>query len=192
MNRARGYLRPAAAHDAASAWLPQLFQASTPADVAALLFADLPRLHEVGACLMWSTHWPRDIAAWPRHAGNSAMTAVAADVVDNVRAGGQAPLGMRVLHDDGEDTVALLYCPGGAPALDEAFNSRLAEVLRVQRMQEAVARLGTGREAAALAVRHRRHGRFRPGHARHVARAAPHRLRPDVRGELLHRPVRRR
>jgi diguanylate cyclase (GGDEF)-like protein len=121
--------------------MPRLFQATTPAQVASLLQQQVPRLGEAGACLMWSTHWPRDLAFWPPDARNTALAAVAADAVEAVRAGDAAPRGLRVVHDDGDQTVAVIHCPGGVPPFDEALAARLGEVLRAQRMQEAVERL---------------------------------------------------
>src|SRR5688572_18550268 len=111
MSRARSGIRPVLDHEPTRGQLSRLFRAATPADVAAVLFDEVPRLRDNGACLLWSTHWPRDVQSYPRSSGHEALTAVAADVVAAVRADGQAPSGMRVIHDDGEDTAVVLYCP---------------------------------------------------------------------------------
>ena len=121
--------------------MPLLFRATTPADVAAILFDDAPRLRQQDACLLWSTHWPRDVTTYPVGSAAAAVVAAAADAVAAARAGEAAAASTQVLHDDGDGTVAVLHCAGASPATDEAIRVRLGEVLAMQRMQESVARL---------------------------------------------------
>jgi diguanylate cyclase (GGDEF)-like protein len=142
MNTARGSIRPVVdPAPAAEGLMQQLLRAATPAAVAALLFERAPQLGPAGACLLWSTHWPREVAFYPPDAGNAAMVAAASEAVDAARIGDPPLPGLRVVHDDGQDVLAVLCCPGVTPRLDEAIGVRLGEALRMQRMHEAVARL---------------------------------------------------
>ena len=49
MSRARGVIRPVLNHEPARGQLSQLVRAATPADVAAILFDEVPRLRDNGA-----------------------------------------------------------------------------------------------------------------------------------------------
>ena len=116
----------------------RLLRASTPAEVAVLLFEEMPWLEKRGASVHWSTHWPGQVTSYPdrRSAGHIGALAIAA--LHDVRAG--ASESMRLLHDDGE-SVAVLHCPLDCPPVDESICARLGELLRLQRMQESVVRL---------------------------------------------------
>ena len=118
----------------------QLLRAGTPVELATLLFDGLPWLRQRGACLQWSTRWPFDIATYPEQQDADSIAADAMDCLHETRAGGSAGF-HRVLHDDGESAVAVLHCPVECPPLDEAVCLRIGELLRLQRMQESLARL---------------------------------------------------
>ena len=182
------------AHEGA-AQLPlpdRLLRAPTPQAVVEAWFEADPQLDTHGACVLWSTHWPRDIEAFPPACADAKVIADAIDAVSRIRAGENDDSHPRVLYDDGEGAVAVLNSPHAddrpVPRLGRApgRNPRPAPHARKRRAP------GAGREAAALALRDRRHGRLRPRDAGHAARPASHRRRPDVRGEFLHRAVRPR
>ncbi|HEU0307599.1 MAG TPA: EAL domain-containing protein [Lysobacter sp.] len=118
----------------------RLLRASTPEALAAILFDDVPWLRQRGACLQWSTRWPFGIASYPEHRDAGAIAASAMAFLHDARAGGSSA-SMRVLHDDGDSTVAMLHCALDCPDVDESICARLGELLRLQRMQESVARL---------------------------------------------------
>ena len=124
-----------------SALSSALLRARVPAEVAAAWFDHAPALHETGACLLWSTHWPRDMQAWPEGATAPRIVAAAVDAVSRARAGMNDDANPRLLHDDGEGAVAVLHCPGGAIEPHALVCARLGETLDLQCMQESVARL---------------------------------------------------
>jgi diguanylate cyclase (GGDEF)-like protein len=117
----------------------RLLHATTPAEVAQVLLQVGPRAH--GSCVLWSTHWPRDIACHPAQPRDATMTMAAIDAVLEARSGGVLPAHLRVLVDDGDRMAAVLHCPDACPELLEPAAHRLGEVLAIQRMQESVARL---------------------------------------------------
>jgi diguanylate cyclase (GGDEF)-like protein len=116
-----------------------LLRATTPAGVVSAWF-DHAALQERGACVVWSTHWPRDIAMWPEGAADGRTIASALDAVSRHRVGMNDDANPCVLHDDGEGAVAVLHCPKGLEP-DPRVSARLGELLDKQRMQESVARL---------------------------------------------------
>jgi diguanylate cyclase (GGDEF)-like protein len=118
-----------------------LLRARTPADIAATWFAHVRRLDATGACLLWSTHWPRDIRMYPEGAVDLPAIGAALEAVARSRAGLNDDANPRLLYDDGEHTVAVLHCPDGDAEPDPDVCARLAEVLGLQRMEESVARL---------------------------------------------------
>ncbi|BCT91944.1 bifunctional diguanylate cyclase/phosphodiesterase [Lysobacter helvus] len=118
-----------------------LLGARAPAEAIAAWFAQAPHLPAMGACVLWSTHWPRDVRAWPEGPVDPGVLARAIDAVARSRAGVNDAANPRVLHDDGEDAVAVLHCPAGPVDADPALRLRLAELLGMQQMQESVARL---------------------------------------------------
>ena len=121
----------------------RLLHAKTPAAVAEMLYQGDPGLHRNHGCVLWSTHWPHDIQCHPAEACTPKVLAMASDALARRRVGDAAPADMRILHDDGDAAVALLHCPGGCaetPALGAA-EARMAEVLAMQWMEAAVARL---------------------------------------------------
>ena len=116
----------------------KLLRASTPAELAAVLFEDMPWLEKRGASVHWSTRWPEQIRSYPDRRGN--VAALAAEFLLDARAGVGSD-SMRLLHDDGDRTVAVLHCALDCPEVDESTCARLGELLRLQRMQESVVRL---------------------------------------------------
>jgi len=118
----------------------RLLRASTPEDVAAILFDDMPWLEKRGASVHWSTHWPGKISSYPERRGAGNLGALALAYVQEARAG-SASESMRLLHDDGDSTFAVLHCALDCPDVDEDICARMGEVLRLQRMQESVVRL---------------------------------------------------
>jgi len=117
----------------------RLLHAATPAEVVEVLLQADPRAR--GASVLWSTHWPRDIACHPAQPRDAAVVMAAIDAVLEARAGGDMPAHLHILHDDGDHMAAVLNCPDGCPDLLEPAAHRLGEVLAIQRMQESVARL---------------------------------------------------
>jgi len=117
----------------------RLLHAATPAEVVEVLLQADPRAR--GASVLWSTHWPRDIACHPAQPRDAAVVMAAIDAVLEARAGGDVPAHLHILHDDGDHMAAVLNCPDGCPDLLEPAAHRLGEVLAIQRMQESVARL---------------------------------------------------
>ncbi|GAB3100488.1 putative bifunctional diguanylate cyclase/phosphodiesterase [Lysobacter terrae] len=118
----------------------RLLRAGTPAELATILFEDLPGLRQRGVSLQWSTRWPFDIVTYPEHHDPDGIAATAMDFLHEARAGGTSP-SLRVLHDDGESAVAILHSTLECPAIDEVVCLRMGELLRLQRMQESLARL---------------------------------------------------
>ncbi|KAF1718809.1 bifunctional diguanylate cyclase/phosphodiesterase [Pseudoxanthomonas wuyuanensis] len=117
----------------------RLLHAATPAEVIdVLLQADR---HTPDITVLWSTHWPHNIVCHPAAPHDANLAAVAVDAVSVARMGGILPANLRVLHDDGDQTAAVLHCASGCPELLEAATHRLGEVLAIQGMQESVARL---------------------------------------------------
>jgi len=119
--------------------LARLLRAATPADVARILTEDDQRLRARGVVL-WSTRWPRDIVSHPPGRSDTTVVLAAIDAVAEHRAGGSTG-SVRVLHDDGDMTVAVLHCPTSCPQTPESAGARLRELLGMQRMQESVALL---------------------------------------------------
>src|SRR6478735_4351421 len=118
----------------------ELLRARAPADVIHAWFKAMPQWQARGACVLWSTHWPRDVQSWPEGAADARVLLEANDAVARSRAGINDDANPSVLHDDGENAVAVLHCPGsGTPAA--AVCVRLGELLDRQRMEESVARL---------------------------------------------------
>lgn len=136
MTRLRSGMAEAADAAAASARTEEqasrLLQASTPAEVAEVLL----RIDRQ-ATVLWSTHWPRDITYHPV-VPDDAILAEAADAVLKARAGGLLPAHLRVLHDDGDQMVAMLHCPAGCPDRLEPVARRFGEVLTLLGMQQSV------------------------------------------------------
>src|SRR4249919_2998528 len=118
----------------------RLLRASTPAELAAILFEDVPLLCERGASLNWSTRWPLDIRSYPERPGADSVEAATIDFLREARWGASSP-SMRVLHDDGDCTVAVLQGVPECPEVDESICARLGELLRLQRMHESLVRL---------------------------------------------------
>jgi diguanylate cyclase (GGDEF)-like protein len=118
----------------------RLLRASTPAELAAILFDDMPWLRQRGASLHWSTRWPSDIASYPEREGADAVEVATIGFLEDARSGGDSA-SMRVLHDDGDCTAAVLHCALDCPDVDESIRARLGELLRLQRMHESVVRL---------------------------------------------------
>ncbi len=118
----------------------RLLRASTPIELAAVLFDSVPWLRQGGACLQWSTRWPFEIASYPESRDPAGIAAAAMDFLYESRIGGTSK-SMRLLHDDGDCTVAILHCPVDCPEIDEHVSLRMGELLRLQRMQESVSRL---------------------------------------------------
>jgi diguanylate cyclase (GGDEF)-like protein len=132
----------ATAYEAQAADLPsRLLRARTPADAIATWFAHRPHLRAQGACVLWSTHWPRDIQSWPEGVADLRTIGRALEAVARSRAGMNDDANPRLLHDDGEGAVAVLHCPGGETEPDDVLCARLGELLDGQRMGESVARL---------------------------------------------------
>jgi diguanylate cyclase (GGDEF)-like protein len=117
-----------------------LLRAASPADVAAIMMAQDLWLEAHNACVVWSTHWPRDAETFPPEPGAMALAA-AQDAVKRRRSGQALLPSTRVLCDDGDSTVAVLYCAGGCTPVDPMVAHRLCELLAAQRMRESVARL---------------------------------------------------
>ncbi|HKN79652.1 MAG TPA: EAL domain-containing protein [Lysobacter sp.] len=118
----------------------ELLRAHTPAEAVRAWFEAMPQWQARGACVLWSTHWPRDVQSWPEGAADPRILFEANDAVARARAGINDDANPSVLHDDGESAVAVLHCPGsGTPAA--AVCMRLGELLDRQRMEESVARL---------------------------------------------------
>jgi diguanylate cyclase (GGDEF)-like protein len=113
----------------------RLLHASTPAEVADVLLRT-----ERQATVLWSTRWPRDIVCHPATPDDAAL-AEAVDLVIKARAGGLLPSYLRVLHDDGDQMVAVLHCPAGCPDRLEPVARRLGEVLTILGMQQSVSLL---------------------------------------------------
>ncbi|WP_457097152.1 putative bifunctional diguanylate cyclase/phosphodiesterase [Lysobacter sp. P5_B9] len=118
----------------------RLLRASTPAELATILFEDVPLLCERGASLHWSTRWPLDIRSYPERPGADSVEAATIDFLREARWGASSP-SMRVLHDDGDCTVAVLQGVPECPEVDESICARLGELLRLQRMHESLVRL---------------------------------------------------
>ncbi|KQY49344.1 EAL domain-containing protein [Lysobacter sp. Root494] len=118
----------------------RLLRASTPAEAAAVLFDEMPWLEKRGASVHWSTHWPEQIRSYPERRGPGNVEALAVEFLHDVRAG-LGSESMRLLHDDGDSTIAVLHCALDCPEVDESIRTRLGELLRLQRMQESVVRL---------------------------------------------------
>ncbi len=116
----------------------RLLAASAVDDVAEALIQGLPAGSD--ASVLWSTHWPRDIASCPpMHSPAALQDAIQA--IEHARAGGTLPPHLRILHDDGDQMAAVWHCPEGCPDLLAPAVQRLGELLVLQRMQESVARL---------------------------------------------------
>ena len=123
----------------------RLLRATTPAEVAAVLFDDLPELRDRGACLLWSTHWPDGIVGYPAGLREAEAKAdlqrqAPIDFLEQARAG-VGPESLRLLHDDGDASVAVLHATRDCPVIDDLVRARLGEVLAMQRMRESVQRL---------------------------------------------------
>ncbi|HWI23487.1 MAG TPA: hypothetical protein VNS59_01025, partial [Lysobacter sp.] len=117
-----------------------LLRAASPADVVAIMMAQDLWLEAHSACVIWSTHWPRNVETFPPEPGAMALAA-AQEAVKHHRAGNAPPHSTRVLCDDGDSAVAVLYCAGGCTPVDPIVANRLCELLSAQRMRESVARL---------------------------------------------------
>ena len=118
----------------------RLLRASTPAEVAALLFEEMPWLEKRGASVHWSTHWDGQITSYPDRRGASNIGTLALAFLHDARSGGTSD-SMRVLHDDGDGSVAVLHCALDCPEVDESICARMGELLQLQRMRESVVRL---------------------------------------------------
>ncbi|MUV13509.1 putative bifunctional diguanylate cyclase/phosphodiesterase [Noviluteimonas gilva] len=131
------------AHDgAAQHSLPdRLLRAPTPQAVVEAWFEADPQLDTHCACVLWSTHWPRDIEAFPPACADAKVIADAIDAVSRIRAGENDDSSPRVLYDDGEGAVAVLNSPHAAIDLCPASVARLGETLDLRRMRESVERL---------------------------------------------------
>ena len=130
----------------AAAQLPlpvRLLRAQTPEDVVAAWFEHDPQLDSQCACVLWATHWPRDIAAFPAACADARAIADAIDAVARIRSGENDDVNPRVLYDDGEGAVAVLFSHGARATIEPDLLAvdRLAELLDQRRMRESVARL---------------------------------------------------
>ena len=134
----RPVLHEGAAQQSLSA---RLLRARTPAEAVAAWFETDPQPDTHCACLLWSTHWPRDIEAFPDACADAKAISDAIDAVDLARAGGQREGHPRVLFDDGHGAVAVLNCAHAHLTPDSALVARLGELLEQRRMRERVARL---------------------------------------------------
>ncbi len=117
-----------------------LLRAASPADIAAIVLAEDAWLRSHSACVIWSTHWPRDVETYPPAPGAMALAA-AQEAVTRWRTGRELPPSVQVLCDDGDGSAAVLYCPGGCTTVDPLIARRLCELLWAQRMRESLARL---------------------------------------------------
>jgi diguanylate cyclase (GGDEF)-like protein len=134
--------RSLAGDAAAQQSLPaQLLRARTPAEVVAAWFENDPLLDTHCACVLWSTHWPRDIEAFPDACADAKCVADAVDAVARIRAGENDDANPRVLYDDGEGAVAVLNSPHACLSLDPAVVARLGDLLDLRRARERVERL---------------------------------------------------
>jgi diguanylate cyclase (GGDEF)-like protein len=118
----------------------RLLGAGTPAELAAIICDELPWAHQRDVCVQWSTRWPYNIASHPERRDTGVLAARATDFLHETRAGGSFG-SMRMLHDDGDCSVAVLHCPPDCPDVAETARIRMGELLRIQRMQESVVRL---------------------------------------------------
>ena len=117
----------------------RLLHAHSPVEVADAMY--LGDRHMRDATMLWSTRWPRDIACHPDHPGNAAIVTAAIEMVSQARLGGAPSPQLRILHDNGEQMVAVLYCPDTCLAPAEPATYRFGEVLAIQHMRENVLRL---------------------------------------------------
>ena len=137
---------PTAANDNEAGWgdlqdIPTLLlRAASLADVAAIVMAQDAWLRSHSACVIWSTHWPRDLETFPAAPGAMALAA-AQEAVARVRADRELPPSVQVLCDDGDASAAVLYCPGGCTPVHPMVGRRLCELLTAQRMRESLSRL---------------------------------------------------
>ena len=68
-----------------------LLRARSPAEAVEAWFDANPALWAHGACVLWSTHWPRDIVAWPAALADAKIVADAIDAVSRSRTGMKSP-----------------------------------------------------------------------------------------------------
>src|SRR5688500_16768721 len=104
-----------------------LLHAQLPADVAAILFANVPELR-ADCRLWWSTHWPESPHYHPPGKVTEDEVARARNALAIVRDGSAPPPGYVVVSDDG-DAAALLHCRdlGPPPVLLEPIGARMTE-----------------------------------------------------------------
>jgi diguanylate cyclase (GGDEF)-like protein len=139
--------RPLPAHEHAPdpALAAALMLATGPAQVARALL-DGVRL-PAGSRVVWSNRWPHDLESLPPGSGDEPpggiLDAVAA--ARSARPGDGPDPGIRILHDDGDQQVAVLCCPGDCPQPSDddlvAAGLRMSEVLVLRDLQSTVARL---------------------------------------------------
>ncbi len=112
----------------------RLLAAGTVGEVAEVLLHASPA--DAGACVLWSTHWPRDITSHPAALHDAAAVLEETRAVSHARADGNLPPHLRILHDDGDQMVVVWHCPSGCPELLVPVVKRLGELLTVQRIHE--------------------------------------------------------
>ncbi len=123
----------------------RLLLATTPAQVAGVLLDSDCQLSTPGNCVLWSSRWPQDIASLPAGCSNDPeMTATALAAVQAERSGASAHERTHVLCDQ-DTAVAVWHAPGlvtaSATTKLQAVGARMAEVLAIQRLHEAVTQL---------------------------------------------------
>ena len=121
-----------------------LLHATTPSQVADVLFDDGIASTHPGTCLLWSNHWPQAVEGYPSPCVPADALAAANAAVNAARTGGPVHAGAWVLCDQ-DSSVAVLCTPQSidddkANAL-RAAGARMAEVLAIQRLHDTVAQL---------------------------------------------------
>jgi diguanylate cyclase (GGDEF)-like protein len=120
-----------------------LLRATAPAQFARALLDAGPL--PAGSRVLWSSQWPRELECLPPGLDDEQRGAIL-DAVARARSGltgaGDA---IRILHDDGDAQVAILHCPGGAPAPADAdlaaAGLRMSEALVLRDLRSTIARL---------------------------------------------------
>ena len=138
----QGGSQPDTVHDApGDSFAAVLLSASSPREVCAALFAQLPALRP--EAVLWSTRWPEAIQGAP----DAASDRLVARAVRPHAAGARADARFLTLCDDGEGGVAMLclhrHAAGDTAVLAAcaAAGERMAELLARERLQATVAQL---------------------------------------------------
>ena len=122
----------------------RLLHATTPTQVADVLFDGDDALTAPGTCLLWSTHWPQGVEAYPSPCVQPDALAAAIAAVYATRDGASTPGHTQVLCDQ-DNVVAILHAPqaiqASSAAAMRAAGTRMAEVLAIQRLHNTVAQL---------------------------------------------------